>query len=103
MNNAIPYGPYVAIICMGIVTATLRFSGYWVMGNVRFTPRVQRMMEALPGCVVAALILPVLLKEGAPAVVAVISVALLMAWWRKEFAALAVGVAIAAGVRALAL
>lgn len=103
MSSVIPYGPYVAIICMGIVTATLRFSGYWVMGNVQFTPRVQRMMEALPGCVVAALILPVLLKDGTPAVVAVIAVALLMVLWRKEFAALAVGVAVAVGLRTLAL
>jgi uncharacterized membrane protein len=103
MNSVVPYGPYVAIICMGIVTATLRFSGYWLMGNVQFTPRIQRIMEALPGCVVAALILPILLREGAPAVVAVVAVALLMAWWRKEFAALAVGVAVAMTVRSLAL
>jgi hypothetical protein len=36
-------------------------------------------------------------------VVAVVAVALLMAWWRKEFAALAVGVAVAMTVRSLAL
>ncbi len=103
MNSVIPYGPYVTIICMAVVTTALRFSGYWVMGNVKFTPRIQRMMEALPGCVVAALVLPILAREGMTAVVPVIAVALLMAWWRKEFAALAVGVSVAMGMRALAL
>lgn len=103
MNSVILYGPYVAIICMAVVTAMLRFSGYWVMGNVKFTPRVQRMMEALPGCVVAALVVPIVVNEGMTAVIPVVAVALLMAWWRKEFAALAVGVAVAMSMRALAL
>jgi uncharacterized membrane protein len=64
------------------------------------TPRIMRILEALPGSVVAALILPVILKEGLSAALAMTAVALVMIWRRNEFLALACGIAIVAGMRA---
>jgi uncharacterized membrane protein len=101
MNEALPHGVFFAIAAMAMVTIFARFAGFWMMGRVTLTPRVLRMLEALPGSVVAALILPIIAKEGLPAGVAMVAVALLMIWRRNEFLALAVGIAAAAGIRAL--
>lgn len=101
MTEALPYGVALLIAAMTAVTLFMRFAGFWMMGRVTMTPRVQRMLEALPGSVVAALVVPVMVKEGAPAAVAMVAVALLMIWRRNEFLALACGIAIAAGIRAL--
>jgi uncharacterized membrane protein len=86
---------------MAAVTVFTRFAGFWMMGRVTLTPRILRMLEALPGSVVAALIIPVIAKEGLSAGIAMIAVALLMIWRRNEFLALAAGIAVAAGIRAL--
>src|SRR5688572_5674584 len=101
MNDVISFGVFIAIAAMAMTTMLSRVSGYWMMGRVTLTPRIQRMLEALPGSVVAALIVPVMVKEGASAIVAMLAVALLMLWSRNEFLAIACGIAIAAGIRAL--
>jgi uncharacterized membrane protein len=72
-----------------------------MMGRLTLTPRTLRMLEALPGSVVAALVVPVVAKEGLPAGVAMVTVAVLMIWRRNEFLALAVGIVVAAAIRAL--
>ena len=86
---------------MAGVTLLTRLAGHWMMGQVTLTPRIRRMLEALPGSVVAALVMPVMVQEGLPAIVAIVAVALLMIWRRNECLALACGIAIAAGLRAL--
>jgi uncharacterized membrane protein len=101
MNEALPLGVFYAIAAMAAVTVFARFAGFWMMGRVTLTPRILRMLEALPGSVVAALIIPVIAKEGLPAGIAMVAVALLMIWRRNEFLALAAGIAVAAGIRAL--
>lgn len=101
MNEALPHGVFFIIAAMAGVTVLTRLSGFWMMSRVTLTPRLLRMLDALPGSVVAALILPVILKEGLSAGVAMVAVALLMIWRRNEFLALACGIAIAAGIRAM--
>ena len=101
MNELLPFGVLAAIAAMSFVTMLTRFGGYWMMGRVTLTPRIRRMLEALPGSVVAALVMPVMVKEGLPATLAMIAVGVLMIWRRNEFLALACGIAIAAGLRAL--
>ena len=64
MNEPLSHGVFAVIAAMTAVTAFSRFAGFWMMGRVTLTPRIMRMLEALPGSVVAALILPVILKEG---------------------------------------
>ncbi len=101
MTDPIAYSTYLAIGGMALVTMFTRLAGYWMMGRVTLTPRTRRMLEALPGSVVAALVVPVMLKEGSAAIVAMAAVVLVMIWRRNEFIALATGLAIAAGLRAL--
>jgi uncharacterized membrane protein len=100
MNEALSHGVFYVIAAMAAMSAFTRIAGFWMMGRVTVTPRIMRMLDALPGSVVAALILPVILKEGLSAAVAMVAVALLMIWRRNEFIALACGIAVIAGMRA---
>ena len=100
MNEPLAYGFALVVAAMSAVTMFNRFAGYWMLGRVTVTPRIRRMLEALPGSVVAALVVPVMIKEGWPATLAMGAVALLMLWRRNEFLALAGGIAVAAALRA---
>lgn len=102
MNEVVSHGAMAIVGAMTAVTVFTRLAGFWMMGRITLTPRVMRMLEALPGSVVAALIMPMILKEGVSAVVAMVAVALFMIWRRNEFIALACGIAIIAGMRAMA-
>jgi uncharacterized membrane protein len=101
MNEVLTHGVLVMIAAMAAVTVFTRLAGFWMMGRVTLTPRIMRMLEALPGSVVAALMLPVIVKEGLSAALAMVAVALFMLWCRNEFLALACGLAIVAGMRAM--
>jgi len=85
----------VALLVMAITTLLMRAGGFWLMGRVPLTPRVRRMLEALPGSIVAAIVLPVVAKIGPAAALAVAAAAAVMVLRRNEFLAVAAGVAVA--------
>ena len=89
----------IAIAVMGLVTVALRLSGFWLMGFVKVTPRVRRMLDALPGSVIAACVLPVVVSGGIVAALAVISAMLSMWMTRNDFAAVLTGMGVAALAR----
>jgi uncharacterized membrane protein len=90
----------LAIAVMAIVTALMRVGGFWLMGRLPLTPRVRRMLEALPGAIVAAIVLPVIAKIGVVAALAVAAAATAMVVRRNELLAVAVGVGVAVLARA---
>lgn len=94
-------GPLIAILAMAGATYLMRTCGYLVMGSVPLTPWIQRMLDALPGCVITATIVPVLARSGSPALIGVAAVVAVMAWLRNEFLAIAVGMGAIMAVRAL--
>ena len=51
-------GILAAILTMAAATYAMRAGGFWLMGHVPLTARVRRMLEALPGSVVVATVLP---------------------------------------------
>jgi len=73
------------------------------MGHVPLTVRLRRMLEALPGAVVAATVLPIVMKTGVPGAIAVAAAAGAMVARRNEFLAVAVGLGAAAAARAAGL
>jgi uncharacterized membrane protein len=93
----------LAIVVMAITTALMRVGGFWLMGRVPLTPRVRRMLEALPGAIVAAIVLPVIAKIGLVAALAVAAAAASMIVRRNEFLAVAVGVGVAVLARSVGL
>jgi uncharacterized membrane protein len=71
----------VAILLMGIVTYALRAGGYWLMGRVTISPRVEAALAYLPGAVITALVVPSAFGAGVPGVAGVLAVALVM--WKR--------------------
>jgi uncharacterized membrane protein len=90
----------LAIAAMSAVTVSLRTGGYFLMSYVTVTPRVRRMLDALPGSVIAAAVLPVALQGGVVAITAVLLAMLAMHLSRSDIVAIVVGVGAAALLRA---
>lgn len=82
----------LALVVMAVTTVLMRAGGFWLMGRVPLTPRVRRMLEALPGSIVAAIVVPIVAKIGPVALLAVVCAAAAMIVRRNELLAVAVGV-----------
>jgi uncharacterized membrane protein len=95
--------PYAAILAMTGATALMRLGGYWLMATVPLTRRVRRMLDALPGSVIAATIVPIVANNGVPGALGVAVVATLMVIRRNEFLAVFAGLAAVALARAAGL
>ncbi|KAA2235522.1 AzlD family protein [Salinarimonas soli] len=93
----------VAIGLMALVTYLCRIGGILLMSRVSVTPRIARALRALPGCIVAATILPVALASGLAASLALAAAVAVMAIVRHELAALAAGLGTVALARAVGL
>ncbi len=96
-------GTVLAILIMAAATYPMRVGGFWLMGRVLLTPRLQRVLEALPGTVVVATIVPILAGEGGPAALAIAAAGAAMLVWRNDLLAVLVGMAVAALARATGL
>jgi len=68
----------LAIAVMALVTYGFRGGGYWLMGKVTLSPRMEAGLAYLPGAVITALVVPSMLEAGFPGVVGVVVVALSM-------------------------
>jgi uncharacterized membrane protein len=88
-----------AIFAMWGATYLTRAGGYWLMGRVTMTPRVRKMLEASPGAVIVATVLPVAAREGFAAAIAVVTGAFVMYFLRRDYLAVFAGMAVAAAVR----
>jgi uncharacterized membrane protein len=97
------YGAFAAILAMAAATHLIRFAGYWMMARVPLTPRIRRMLDALPGSVVVATVLPLVVQKGGAAALGIALVILVMMRWRNEFMAVFAGLAAIALARAAGL
>jgi uncharacterized membrane protein len=89
----------IVIAAMAFVTIALRITGFWLMRYVPMTPRVKRMVDALPGSIIAAAVLPVVVQGGLIAALAVVAAMLSMWLTRSDFVAVITGMGIAALAR----
>jgi len=96
-------GVLAAILAMAAATYLMRAGGFWLMAHIPMTRRVRQMLEALPGSIVAATVLPVAVKSGPSGLTAIAAVALVMALRGNEFLAIAAGLLVAAALRACGL
>lgn len=65
-------GPTLAgILVMSVVTVGLKVGGYYVQTLMPPGPRLERFLDALPGCVILSLVVPMALTAGATGVMAV--------------------------------
>jgi uncharacterized membrane protein len=86
-----PLGSALAILAMGLATYLCRSSGVVLMSRVRITPRVERALRALPGCIVVSTVLPIVADAGFAAALGLLAALLAMIRLRVELAALAAG------------
>jgi uncharacterized membrane protein len=100
MSERDPIGFAAVIIAMTVAVYITRVGGYWLIGRVTIGPRLRKMLDALPGAIIAATIAPLLLHGGFSAVCAVAAALAAMILLRNDFAAVAAGLGTAALVRA---
>ena len=89
----------LAIIVMAAMNYLMRVAGFWVMAHVPLTKRTRAMLEALPGSIIAATVLPIVARAGPAAAIAVAAAAGVMILRGNSFLAVAAGVATAAVLR----
>jgi uncharacterized membrane protein len=97
---ASPWGSVLAIAAMTLVTFLCRIAGVVVMSRVRLTPRIERGLRALPGSIILATILPVVIDNGLPAIVALSAAVVAMAVTRIDIVGLLVGLGTLSIIRA---
>lgn len=95
------WGPVLAILAMALATYLCRISGVVLMGFIPLTPHVRRGLAALPGCIIAATVLPLIERLGLAAAIALLAAIGSMVLRRSELLALVVGMSVIAGLRAL--
>jgi uncharacterized membrane protein len=93
------FGVPAAILVMALATYAMRAGGFWLMALMPRSPRLQRMIEALPGSVVTAAVLPFIVREGAVAALAIVVAGAVMLATRKDLLAVLAGMAVAASAR----
>ena len=101
MNDFLRSDVMIAFAVMTAVTVASRLGGYWLMGYVTVTPRVRRMLDALPGSIIVAAALPVAVNGGPVVMFAIVAALLVTIIRRNDFIAVITGMAVAALARAL--
>ena len=89
-----------AILACALVTYLIRIGGYWLMGRLHIGPRMSRALDALPGSIFVAAVLPMAVKAGAPGVVATLAAGLTMLLARRDWLAIFMGLCAGAMTRA---
>jgi uncharacterized membrane protein len=100
-SDAADYVLTAAILALSLVTFGMRAGGFWLMGHVPLTPRVQRALNVFPGAFLFAIVVPIIGHEGVPALLGVAAAVGAMMLRNDSFLALVAGMLAAAGARAL--
>ena len=94
------WGVLAAIAAMAAATYAMRAGGFLLMAQVPLTPRLRKMLDALPGSVVVAVVLPIVVRDGPVAALAIGAAVLAMLVRRNDLVAVLTGMAVAAAARA---
>jgi uncharacterized membrane protein len=95
MTEHDPIGFAGLLLVMTLATYTTRVGGYWLIGRFAIRPRLRRMLDALPGVMIASIVAPILVRGGASGLLAVAAAVITMRLARNDFAAVIVGMAVA--------
>ena len=91
----------IVILMMGAITYAFRGGGYWLMGRITLSPRVEAGLGYLPGAVITALVVPGALEAGVPGVLGLVAVALVMRMRPNLLLAMAAGILTVVAARQL--
>jgi len=99
MSERDPLGWIAVIAAMTLTVYLTRAGGFWLIGRFTIGPRLRKMLDSLPGAIIAATIAPLMIHGGISAVAAVAAALLAVVTIRNDFAAVVAGVGVAALVR----
>ncbi len=89
----------IAILGMGIVTYATRAGGFWLMGYVTLSPKLERFLRQTAGGVLVAIVTAAVMK-GDPAMWAGLATAIgIMIVLRKSMTAISIGMIVAIAIR----
>jgi uncharacterized membrane protein len=97
------FGLLAAIAAMALATYAMRAGGFWMMQYVPPSGSMRKMLEALPGSVIVATVLPIVVRDGITAMLAIGVAVLVMLLARRDILAVIAGMAVAASARAFGL
>lgn len=94
---------WIAIAGMALVSYACRAGGYWAMGFVRITPRIEAGLSAMPGALVAAILARSLAGAGPVEIAGVATAFLVARYLGGDLAGMIAGIAAVALSRNLGL
>ena len=94
------FGVLAAFAAMAVATYAMRAGGFWMMQHVPPSARLRRMLEALPGSVIVAAVLPIVVRDGITAILAIGAAVVAMLLTRRDIVAVVAGMAVAVAARA---
>ena len=89
----------LTILGMALVTYATRAGGFWLMGLVTPSPRVEAWLNQIPGAVLVALIAPTVLASSIAETLAAVATVLVAIRTKNVLIAMLVGVATVALLR----
>mgnify|MGYP006266211675 CR=1 FL=1 len=92
-------GTILALLSMAFATYLCRIGGVWLMDHLPPSPALKRALQALPGSIIMATILPLGMQGGVAALCGLAATLGVMALTRKDLAALCSGMAVVIGLR----
>lgn len=82
----------ITILGMALVTYATRAGGFWLMGLVRPSPRIEAWLRQIPGAVLVAIIAPTVLASSLAETLAALASALVALRTKNVLVAMIVGV-----------
>ncbi len=89
----------LTILGMALVTYATRAGGFWLMGLVTPSPRVEAWLKQIPGAVLVALIAPTVLASSIAETLAAVATVLIAIRTKNVLVAMLVGVVMVALLR----
>lgn len=91
---------FMTIVLMAITTYLTRISGFLLLRNKTLSPRMQYVMESMPGCVLISVIAPVFVSKD-PATLVALAITAITATRLGLLSTVCIGVASAGLLRHL--
>ena len=83
----------ITILGMALVTYATRAGGFWLMGLVTPSPRIEAWLQQIPGAVLVAIIAPTVLASSLAETLAALATVLVAIRTKNVLIAMVVGVA----------
>ena len=89
----------MAILGMAVVTYVTRAGGFWLMGHISITPRIERFLRQMASGVLIAIVTAAAMNGDAAMWIGLGAVLAVMLLLRRSMTAILIGMAIAAALR----